>query len=91
MGGLPARRTVYGFTTDPKDSQIMYAAMLQGLFRSGDAGRTWVLMSTELKSLASVTVHPKRPQEVYVATLDGIVYRSLDGGKTWGRQNKAQN
>jgi len=82
---------VYGFTTDPRDARIMYAAMLQGLFRSGDGGRTWALVSPELKDLASVAVHPKRPQELYVATTDGVIYRSEDGGKSWGRRNKAQN
>ena len=91
MGGLPARRTVHGFTTDPKDAQIMYAAMLQGLFRSGDGGRTWTSLSPELKDLASVAVNPKRPEEIFVSTTEGAVSRSGDGGKSWKRQNKAQN
>ena len=88
MGGLLARRTVYGFTTDPRDAQIMYAAMLQGLFRSGDGGRTWSSVSPELKDLASVAVNPKRPEELYAATTEGVVFRSEDGGKSWKRQNR---
>lgn len=91
MGGLPARRTVYGFTADPRDARIMYVAMLQGLFRSGDGGRTWDSMSPALKDLASVAVNPKRPGEIFVSTTEGAIYQSLDGGKSWKRQNKAQN
>lgn len=91
MGGLPARRTVHGFTADPKDAHVMYAAMLQGLFRSGDGGRTWVSVSAALKDLASVAVNPRRPGEIFVSTAEGAIYQSLDGGKSWERQNKARN
>jgi len=91
VGGLPARRTVHGFTTDPGDAQIMYAAMLQGLFRSGDGGRTWAPMSPALKDLAGVAVNPRRSGEIFVSTTEGVVYRSGDGGKSWKKQNKAQN
>lgn len=91
MGGLPARRTIYGFATHPRDAQIMYAAMLQGLFRSGDGGRTWASVSPELKDLASVAVNPRRPEEIFVATTEGTIYQSLNGGKSWKNQNKARN
>ena len=91
MGGLPARRTVLGFTTDPRDAQVMYAAMLQGLFRSGDGGRTWFSMSPGLKDLASVAVNPKRPEELFVSTTEGAIYQSLDGGKSWEKQTGARN
>jgi photosystem II stability/assembly factor-like uncharacterized protein len=82
---------VHGFTTDPRDAQVMYAAMLQGLFRSGDGGRTWASMSPALKDLASVAVNPRRPEEIFVSTTEGAVFRSGDGGKAWKRQNGAQN
>ncbi|MBI3129393.1 MAG: hypothetical protein HYZ11_17420 [Candidatus Tectomicrobia bacterium] len=91
MGGLPARRTVHGFTTDPGNAQVMYAAMLQGLFRSADGGRAWVSMSPELKELAAVAVNPKRPEEIFVSTTEGTIYRSGDGGKSWKKQNQARN
>lgn len=86
MGGLPANRTVNGFAVDPENPKVMYVAMRDGLFKSTDAGENWRSVGQGLKNLAAVTVNPKRPGEVYVASVDGIIFRSADGGKTWTRQ-----
>lgn len=84
MGGLPTSRTVNGFAVDPTNATVMYVAMRDGLFKSTDAGESWKAVGTGLKNLAAVAVNPKRPSEVYVSTLDGAVFRSADGGTTWG-------
>lgn len=86
VGGLPANRTVYGFAGDPRNPKVMYVAMRDGLFKSTDAGESWRSVGQGLKNLAAVGVSPKRPGEVYVATADGIIFRSTDGGSTWKRQ-----
>jgi photosystem II stability/assembly factor-like uncharacterized protein len=65
----------------------MYVAMRDGLFKSADAGESWKPLGKELKNLASVTVNPKRPAEVYVITLDGVIFKSADGGVKWERRN----
>ena len=87
VGGLPANRTVNGFAVDPENPKTMYVAMRDGLFKSTDAGETWKPIGKELKNLASVTVNPKRPAEIYVATLDGVIFKSTDGGMKWERRN----
>lgn len=86
MGGLPANRTVYGFAVSPADAKVMYAATRDGLFKSADAGETWEPVGKGLKNLAAVAVNPKRPNEVYASSAEGVVFRSTDGGKTWERQ-----
>lgn len=86
MGGLPTNRTVNGFAVGPADPRVMYAAMRDGLFKSTDAGETWKPVGKGLRDLVAVTVNPRRPDEVYAATADGIIYRSTDGGTTWERQ-----
>lgn len=86
MGGLPANRTVNGFAVDPENPRVNYVAMRDGLFKSTDAGETWKALGKELKNLAAVTVSPKGPGEVYVATADGTIFKSTDGGMTWNRQ-----
>ena len=87
MGGLPTNRTVNGFAVDPGNPKMMYVAMRAGLFKSVDAGRTWNPIGKQLKNLAAVTVNPKKTNELYVATLDGVVFKSVDEGATWERQN----
>lgn len=87
MGGLPTNRTVNGFAVDPQNPRIMYVTMRDGLFKSTDAGENWKPLGKELKNLASVAVNPKRPSEIYVATLDGVIFKSTDGGVKWERKN----
>ena len=83
MGGLPTNRTVNGFTVDPSNSQVMYVAMGEGLFKSADAGVTWKALGKNLKNLTAVAVNPKRPSEIYAATMQGIIFKSSDGGTHW--------
>ena len=87
MGGLPADRTVNGFAVDFQNPRIMYVAMRDGLFKTTDAGGTWMPLTKHLKNLGSVTVKPRRPSEIYVATLDGVIFKSADGGVKWERRN----
>jgi photosystem II stability/assembly factor-like uncharacterized protein len=83
VGGLPTNRTVNGFAVDPTNAKVMYVAMRDGLFKSTDAGESWKAVGEGLKNLAAVAVHPKRPSEVYVSTMEGSISRSTDGGMTW--------
>ena len=86
MGGLPTNRTASGFAIDPTNAKVMYVAMRDGLSKSTDGGERWKPAGKGLKNLAAVTVNPKRPNEVYAATADGVIFRSTDGGRTWERQ-----
>jgi photosystem II stability/assembly factor-like uncharacterized protein len=83
VGGLPTNRTVNGFAVDPTNANVMYVAMRDGLFKSTDAGESWKPVGKGLKDLAAVAVNPKRSSEVYVSTMAGAIFRSLDGGTTW--------
>jgi photosystem II stability/assembly factor-like uncharacterized protein len=86
VGGLPTNRTVNGFAVNPVDPKVMYVAMRDGLFRSTDGGARWTPVGKGLKNMAAVTVNPRRPEDVYAATVDGVIFRSADGGTTWSRQ-----
>lgn len=86
MGGLPTNRTVNGFAVDPTNPKIMYVAMRDGLFKSADAGESWKRTRGALKNLAVVAINPKKPNEVYVATVDGKIYTSADAGMKWKKQ-----
>ena len=86
MGGLPTNKTVNGFAVDPANPKTMYVAMRDGLFKSTDAGNSWKNVGNDLKNLAAVTVNSKNSSEVYVATADGKIFTSADGGVKWKSQ-----
>ena len=82
MGGLPTS-TVNGFAADPSNAKVMYVAMRDGIFRSDNGGWTWTAVANGPKNVVAVAVNPKKPSEVYAATMDGTIVRSLDGGAQW--------
>ena len=86
MGSLPSILTVRSLAVDPATPQRVYAAGPAGLFRSDDAGLTWV------DSGAGLAVEPRAvaldlsdPQTIFVVTTDDQVWRSPDGASTWQR------
>ncbi|MGB6339241.1 MAG: sialidase [Candidatus Aminicenantaceae bacterium] len=63
-----------------------------GMYKSTDAGKTWVHIGlSDTSQISRIRVHPRDPDLVYVAALGHIygpndergVFRSKDGGKTW--------
>jgi photosystem II stability/assembly factor-like uncharacterized protein len=89
----------------PSDPNVIYAGSGEGLqrpdlsvgngiYRSGDAGKTWV--NTGLKDamqIGGIAVDPKNANKVFVAALghpygpnaERGIFRTTNGGKTWER------
>src|SRR5258707_1162870 len=68
----------------PRSSQVLYAAVTGGVYKSQDAGATWAWAGSGLnpKSLTpSVAVDPVQPNTVYAA--QGDIFRSTNGGRSW--------
>jgi len=70
-----------------------------GLFRSRDGGSSWELTrglwdhpkrkewfggGADMPGIHSVCVHPREPRRIAVGVSSGGVWRSEDGGETWG-------
>jgi hypothetical protein len=71
-------------------TQTIYATA-NGLFASGDGGKTWRRLTCELIVTAAV-VAPSNPRTIYVGAAQDVasskgggLYRSTDGGGTWVR------
>jgi len=78
---------------NPKRIYVVADAKEGGLFRSEDAGATFTRVSGDNRVwtrgwyFEKVTADPKNPDVVYVPNTG--VYKSIDGGKTWGAPMKA--
>ena len=80
-----------GFCIAPSNSSRMYAtvdaAKNGGVYRSDDAGESWYLINSDWRlwgrgdDFAEIKVDPFNPDIVYTA--DIVVWKSIDGGKTW--------
>ena len=80
-----------GFCISPSDPNRLYATVdagkFGGLYRSDDAGESWASMTGDERiwgrggDFAAVTVDPNNADIVYSA--DVVVWKSVDGGKTW--------
>jgi photosystem II stability/assembly factor-like uncharacterized protein len=87
----------------PSDPNVVYAGMGEahirgnvvsgdGVYRSTDAGRTWVHCGlADTRHIGRIRVHPRNADLVYVAALGHAfgpneergVFRSADGGRSW--------
>ena len=69
---------------DPVSPNIVYAGTSgEGLFKSSDYGDSWTKVQGLPTIVQGVTVDPRNDNVVFAATSAGV-YRSDDGGQTWG-------
>ncbi len=74
-------RRVHAVAYDPRQPQRVYAAAEDGLFVSPDGGEQWQRISTPAADVKTLVV--TAGGALYVATSDGVVYRSVDQARTW--------
>jgi len=84
--------------TSPPDARVLYVAgMGNGVFKSADSGKTWVLKKTGIDGDQPLAWHLDRDTKgaLYLVVArrtedgsignagDGALYRSIDGAETW--------
>jgi photosystem II stability/assembly factor-like uncharacterized protein len=83
---------VWAGTGEPNNRQS--SSWGDGVYKSVDAGATWVRMGlTDSYHIGRVVIDPRNPDVVYVAALGHLwgqnqergLYKTIDGGKTWAR------
>ena len=93
--GLPGKEdglTRIGFCIAPSDHNRLYALASAnekkgGLYRTDDGGESWIMINSDIRlwdrgdDFAELKVDPKNKDMVYDANV--VVWKSLDGGKTF--------
>jgi len=82
------RQRAWYFThvfADPKSVDMLYM-LNTGLFRSTDGGKTFSLLPAPHGDHHGLWIDPKDPNRI-INSNDGGVTITVDGGKTWTRQN----
>ncbi len=82
-GDEPYLRKEYAFdlSLDPRDPDTLYVATLSGIYKSVNAGESWVRQYTE--ACGDILVDTLNSNQVYAIKAPGSVIRSDDGGNTW--------
>ena len=73
---------ISGLALRPDNASILFVATTSGVFRSVDAGASWVLVHAAADSRA-IAIDPQAPDTMLVATAGSGLARSIDGGDTW--------
>ncbi|WP_420238619.1 WD40/YVTN/BNR-like repeat-containing protein [Telmatobacter bradus] len=70
----------------PSDPKTLFVGTLEGIFRSGDSGQSWKLISpkrsTEIHEVESLAVDPRNPAILYAGTWH-LPWKTIDGGQHW--------
>jgi len=80
-------RGVMALVVDPADHRTVYAGGAGGLYTSADGGTSWTRSPFPGDNVAALAVSPARPGRVLAIAVQGRqgrVYRSDDGGQSWG-------
>jgi len=83
VGGLPTKRLAAAFAADPTANPVMFAALADGLWKSGDGGKVWQQLAQAPGGITALAIHPEKPALVFAGTGDGRIFKSSDGGTSW--------
>ncbi len=95
--GIPIEAMIYSLAIDPTNSNIMYAATSEGVYKSTDAGANWTLKNTNIPHglTMRILINPSNTDILYVTIWalpgspiwQGGIYKSTNGGNTWAAIN----
>ena len=79
-------QSIRAFAQAPSRPAMLFAGTLEGVFRSADAGVSWVQISPpgskEIHEVESLAIDPTDPDVVYAGTWH-LPWKTADGGKSW--------
>jgi photosystem II stability/assembly factor-like uncharacterized protein len=79
-------QSIRAFAQAPSAHGVLFAGTLEGVFRSGDDGATWNLISPagshEIHEVESLAIDPTDSKVIYAGTWH-LPWKTTDGGKSW--------
>lgn len=81
---VAADHAVTCLAADPANAQRLYAGTRDGVLRSDDAGMTWRAAGMQGHIVKSLAVSPHDTAVIYAGTKPAFLFRSDDGGSSWG-------
>ncbi|MBI2850560.1 MAG: hypothetical protein HYX80_05895 [Chloroflexi bacterium] len=87
-GGGLGSGAVRAMALDPGAPNTVYAGGTSGLYKSADSGDFWTKLAFPGNNIVSLAISPAQPGLLLAINIvkgEGQVYRSEDGGLTWGR------
>ena len=86
--GIPSQsRRTRAILQHPSVPGLVFAGTTEGFWRSANGGESWMLTTSKQLEINSITVHPSRPNDIYIATNNYGVMVSRDAGKTFAPTN----
>ncbi len=95
--GIDSDSMIYSLAIDPGNSNILYAATSTGVYKSSNAGVTWLPKNTDLphQRTMALAINPQNSNILYVtlwaepgiSPWKGGIYKSVDGGDSWDVKN----
>jgi photosystem II stability/assembly factor-like uncharacterized protein len=85
---LMTNNSINALAIDPQNPRTVYAATGAGLYKSIDAGITWMRLAPDyLPPVQLLAIDPRRPGIIYAGEggccSDGALFKSADGGVHW--------
>ena len=85
--GISDNATIYTLAPHPVNLSSMLAGTKDGIYRTNDEGKSFTLISKDIKDIAGITFDQTNPKRVFAVTISGLVFRSEDAGNTWSKIN----
>lgn len=83
--GIPDNATIYTLAPDPVNKSRMLAGTRDGIWKTIDEGKTFTKVTADISDIAAVAFDLAHQKIVWSATSDGAMYKSVNGGETWGK------
>ncbi len=75
--------SIMALAASPRQPGLVWASSGSGFFKSEDAGSTWTGLDLDVQAMA-IAISPNDSNVILVVDNKGRVYRSQDGGISWG-------